>query len=101
MQMDIFVYRKSLGWFFVLRRIASGSLAGAGKGLQGIEAEQDLQEGLKRMDYQYKQDCIVLRNGIEHKYALDSKMPGSCTVGRRYQHGKGAYHKGHQSSRKA
>ena len=84
-----------------LRTIALGSLAGAGEGCQGIEAEQDHQEGLKRMDYQYKQDSIVLRNGIEHQHALDSKMPGSCAVGRRYQHGKGAYHKGHQSSRKA
>ena len=99
--MDIFVYRKSLGWFFVLRRIASGSLACESEGRQGIEAEQDHQEGLKRMDYQYEQDCIVLRNGIEHQHTLDSKMPGSCAVGRRYQHGKGAYHKGHQSSRKA
>ena len=84
-----------------LRTNASGSLAGAGEGRQGIEAEQDHQEGLKRMDYQHEQDSIVLRNGIEHQYALDSKMPGSCAVGRRYQHGKGAYHKGHQSSRKA
>ena len=99
--MDIFVYRKSLGWIFVLRRMALGSLAGEGKGRQGIEAEQDHQEGLKRMDYQYEQDSIVLRNGIEHQYALDSKMPGACAVGRRNQHGKGAYHKGHQSSRKA
>ena len=78
-----------------------GSLAGAGEGRQGIEAEQGHQEGLKRMDYQYEQDSIVLRNGIEHQHALDSKMPGACTVGRRNQHGKGAYHKGHQSGRKA
>ena len=84
-----------------LRTNVLGSLAGEGKGRQGIEAEQDHQEGLKRMDYQYEQDCIVLRNGIEHQHTLDSKMPGSCAVGRRYQNGKGAYHKGHQSSRKA
>ena len=84
-----------------LRTNALGSLAGAGKGRQGIEAEQDHQEGLKRMDYQYKQDSIVLRNGIEHQHALDSKMPGACTVRGRYDHSKRAYHKGHQSSRTA
>ena len=100
-RMDIFVYRKSLGWIFVLRRMASGSLAGAGKGRQSIEAEQDRQEGLKRMDYQYEQDSIVLGNGVGHDHTLDSKMPGSSAVGCRYEHGKGAYHKGHQSSRKA
>ena len=71
-----------------LRTNASGSLWGESEGRQGIEAEQDHQEGLKRMDYQHEQDCIVLRNGIEHQHTLDSKMPGACAVGRRYQHGK-------------
>ena len=84
-----------------LRTNALGSLACESEGRQGIEAEQDHQEGLKRMDYQHEQDSIVLRNGIEHQHTLDSKMPGACAVGRRNQHGKGAYHKGHQSSRKA
>ena len=71
------------------------------EGYPGIDAEGDDQEGLDGMHDEDKPKSLLIGNTIENEHGLDGKMPGTGTVGRRYDDGKVGHDKGYQRTANA